>query len=72
MIGYRIIAIPSGADGTSQTPFQAVVLLEFDRLEDFEAASTAPCGLKLLADMPNYTDVEPTILVGADVSTWTV
>ena len=51
----------SGEPG-SAAPYQVVGHLLFDSLEDFQAAFSAHAQ-ELTADVPNYTNVQPTIQI---------
>jgi uncharacterized protein (TIGR02118 family) len=46
----------------SPAPFVAIGHLMFDSVEDFQSA-IATHGPKLMADIPNYTNIRPTIQV---------
>jgi uncharacterized protein (TIGR02118 family) len=52
----------SGATPGSAPAFVAMGHMYFDSLEAFQAAF-APCADTLIADIPNYTDIEPTFQV---------
>jgi uncharacterized protein (TIGR02118 family) len=52
----------SGATPGSAPAFVAMGHMYFESLEAFQAAF-APCADTLIADIPNYTDIEPTFQV---------
>ena len=59
------IAVDKGLGGGepgSPAPYQVVGHLLFDSLEDFQAAFSAH-GQELMADTPNYTNVQPTVQI---------
>jgi uncharacterized protein (TIGR02118 family) len=63
--GFRGVSVERGVSGTvpgSAPAYVAMCHFLFDSLEDFMAAFT-PHATVLQGDMPNYTDVEPTIQV---------
>ena len=54
----------AGADGGA-APYFAVATLRFTSIEAFQAAIGSEAGAKVLADVPNYTSVEPVMQVNA-------
>jgi uncharacterized protein (TIGR02118 family) len=59
-------AIEEGLGGIppgTPAPFLAACHLLFDSVEDFSAAFNAHAGA-ILADIPNYTNTQPTIQIG--------
>lgn len=63
-MGLHRIEVDRGVGGMGGTaaPFVAAGHLFFESAEDFEAAFAAH-GEELLADIPNFTDAEPTIQI---------
>lgn len=57
----RITIGVAALDGGT-APFSSVSELVFATREDFDAAMAA-CGERLFADLPNYTDISPTLQV---------
>ena len=63
--GFRGVSVERGMSGTtpgSAPAYVAMCHFMFDSVEDFLAAFT-PHAAVLQGDIPNYTDVEPTIQV---------
>lgn len=56
----------AGADG-GPPPYFAVAVLRFASLEAFQAAIASEAGGQVLADVPNYTSVEPIVQVNAPI-----
>ena len=52
----------SGGQPGSKPPFSALCQLDFDSVEAFQAAF-GPHAPEILADIPNYTNVQPTIQI---------
>ena len=64
------ISIDKGIDQpTEAAPFLAIGHLLFDSVESFQAALAAH-GAALMADIPNYTNVPPKILVSDIAFQW--
>jgi uncharacterized protein (TIGR02118 family) len=53
----------SGATSDSPAPYIAVGKLYFESVEAFESAF-GPNAEKIMADTPNYTNIEPTMQIG--------
>jgi uncharacterized protein (TIGR02118 family) len=69
--GFQGVSVERGLSGRvpdSEPLYIAMCHFLFDSLEDFMAAFT-PHATVLQEDMPNYTDVEPTIQVN-EVAIW--
>lgn len=63
--GLRKTGIESGIAGMgpdAPAPFIASGFLEFDSISDFEKGFEAH-GEKILADIPNYTNIQPSIQI---------
>ena len=63
--GFKGVSVERGLSGAlpgSDAAYVAMCHLLFDSLDDFAAAFT-PHATALQADMPNYTDITPTIQV---------
>jgi len=59
----RGISVDSGVGQPgSPAPFIAIGHVLFDSLEDFQS-SMAAHGARLMADIPNYTNIRPTVQV---------
>lgn len=61
----KCVAIDAGVEGAqpgSKPAFVAMCHLEFDSVEAFQAAF-GPHATAILADIPNYTNVQPTIQI---------
>jgi uncharacterized protein (TIGR02118 family) len=52
----------TGADPGSEPSFIAIGTVYFDSLEDFQTAFP-PQAQQIMADIPNYTDIEPVIQI---------
>ncbi len=59
LLESRLLRGTTGPDGAA-APFTLITLLSFASLQDFEAALSAH-GAELLADIKNFTDVQPVI-----------
>jgi uncharacterized protein (TIGR02118 family) len=53
----------SGATPGSRAAFVAMGHLYFDSVADFQTAF-GPHATAIMADIPNYTDIQPTIQIG--------
>ncbi len=60
--GLKGVEILKGisAPGGMAAPFDVIVLMDFESLDAFTAAA-AGHGNEILGDIPNFTDVQPTI-----------
>ncbi len=63
-VGLRGYQVLKGvrAPGGGEPVFQVVVNLDFESADAFEAA-VAQSGAKVMGDVPNFTDVTPTIQI---------
>ena len=59
--GYTVLTGARGPDG-SEPVFQVIVNLDFESAAAFEAA-VAQSGAKVMGDVPNFTDLTPTLQV---------
>jgi uncharacterized protein (TIGR02118 family) len=62
MVRYEIDKGIGGATPGSPVPFVAGVHMFFDSLQSFQGAFGANAG-PIMADIPNYTDIQPTIQI---------
>lgn len=53
----------SGMEPGSPAPYVAVGYVQFDSVADFQKAMAAK-GQEIMADIPNYTDIEPQVQIG--------
>ena len=67
--GYTVLK-GVGAPGGGEAPFQVVVNLDFTSAEAF-ATSVAETGAKVMGDVPNFTDLQPTIQISEVSDTYT-
>ena len=69
-LGLKSVEVDRGLTGLShsESPFFAIGHLTFESLETFSAAFEA-AGSDLLADMPNYTNVDPIVQISEIVPT---
>lgn len=68
-LGMRRAEITRGTDAIGDVAFAAVGHLYFDSLEDFERA-WAKHGEEIVADIPNFTNVEPLAQVADVAASW--
>lgn len=61
MSGYKVLRGSKAADGVEPF-FQVIVNMEFTSAAAFEAA-VADSGARIMGDLPNFTDIQPTIQV---------
>lgn len=59
---YRIDKGLASGRPDEPTPFSAVGYLYFDELSDYEE-SFGPVADKILSDIPNYTNIQPVVLI---------
>ncbi len=59
--GYTVLRGAPGPDGSGPV-FQVIVEMDFESAAAFEAA-LARTGAKVMGDVPNFTDVTPTLQV---------
>lgn len=62
MVRYEIDKGIGGATPGSPAPFVAGVHMFFDSLQSFQGAFATNAG-PIMADVPNYTDIQPTIQI---------
>jgi uncharacterized protein (TIGR02118 family) len=62
MVRYEIDKGIGGATPGSPAPFVAGVHMFFDSLQSFQGAFGPNAG-PIMADIPNYTDIQPTIQI---------
>lgn len=62
MVRYEIDKGVGGAMPGSPAPFVAAVHMFFDSLQSFQGAF-APHAGPIMSDVPNYTDIQPTIQI---------
>ena len=67
--GYTVLQGLASSDG-SPPPFQAVVNLDFESPEAFHAAVDAS-GAKVMGDVPNFTDLQPSLQISNVAGTYT-
>lgn len=60
--GFEIEHGVSGRDPGSNPPYVAIANLYFDRVDDFKS-SYGPHAVEIQSDIPNYTDIQPTLQV---------
>ncbi len=65
--GYAVMKGVGAPDG-GEAAFQVVANLDFTSAEAF-AAAVAESGAKIMGDIPNFTDVSPTIQISDVVAT---
>ena len=61
--GVTVVEGMSGEQPQSKPPYRAMAHLLFDSVESFQAAF-GPHGREIMADIPNYTDIEPILQIG--------
>jgi uncharacterized protein (TIGR02118 family) len=64
MKAVKGIATP---DPKTPPPYQVIALLNFDSLDAFKAAVSAK-GHEVMGDIPNFTDVQPTVQISSDLN----
>ena len=69
MRSYQVLQGLPAADG-AEPVFQVVANLDFESAAAFESAVTQS-GAPIMADIPNFTDVQPTIQVSDVAGTYT-
>ena len=62
MVRVEIDKGVSAADPSAPAPFTAAIHLIFDTVEEVHAAFIA-AGRPVMGDVPNYTDIQPTIQI---------
>ena len=63
MVGFEQDKGISGADPSTPAPFVGMAFLTFNTLDEVHQAFMA-AGRAVMGDIPNYTDIEPTIQIG--------
>ncbi|MBW2527372.1 MAG: EthD family reductase [Deltaproteobacteria bacterium] len=61
--GGSLFKAIAGPDADTNAPFMGGGVLLFDSVDDFQAAF-AEHGESIMADVPNFTNTQPTIFVG--------
>jgi uncharacterized protein (TIGR02118 family) len=55
-----------GSPGGGEPPFVAITLIRFDTMEHFQAAMGGASTAEIMADIPKFASVRPTVQVNAD------
>jgi uncharacterized protein (TIGR02118 family) len=66
--GYKVLRGTPGADGAAP-PYHVLVNLDFTSAAAF-AASVAETGAKVMGDVPNFTDIQPSLQVNDVIATY--
>ncbi len=56
----------AGADG-GEAPFYALAIIRFGSLEAFNSAMTSASGAEILADIRNFTNVQPMVQINEPI-----
>ena len=67
MKGSKIVKGLAGGEAGAPPPYQIMAVVEFDSLESFQAAVEAH-GDEIFGDVPNFTDVTPTVQISEIIS----
>ncbi|KAM0325733.1 hypothetical protein ACHAQA_007033 [Verticillium albo-atrum] len=69
LTGYQIINFTSGAGGAA-APYSVAAVLTFDSADGAKKIGTAPDTKNVLADVPNFTNVQPSLIFGDVREQW--
>ena len=66
LTGAEALRGTAAADG-SEAPFVAMALLRFASMDGFRAAMGGPHAPEIIADIANYTDIQPVIQINEPI-----
>ncbi|KAM0286465.1 hypothetical protein ACHAQH_000891 [Verticillium albo-atrum] len=69
LTGYQVANFTSDAAG-ADSPYSVAVILTFDSADGAKSIGTSPETKNVLADVPNFTNVQPTLLFGDVREQW--
>lgn len=67
LTSLKVIKGLATPDPDTPPPYQIIALLEFNSVEDFQAA-VAASGEEVIGDIANFTDVEPVIQISDNIT----